>query len=186
MRTITMLSSNKNKVREIGLMAREYGLAIRWVRYSKLEIQDDDPGVIARVAALDAYSRLGIPLIVEDTGFFVSALKGFPGAYAAQAEGSIGWKGVLKLLKGMKNRRAYFKTSVCYACKTGSKSFEGIARGLIPERGRGNDGFGFDPIFMPEGFSKTYAELGREEKSRISHRAIAFRKFAEYFVRTTS
>jgi XTP/dITP diphosphohydrolase len=181
MRRISILSSNRNKVKEIRQMADEYGIELRWTRYSKLEIQGDDPTRIARIAALDAYSKLRIPLIVEDTGFFVSALNGFPGAYASHVEKSIGWKGILRLLGGVKNRRAYFKTSLCYVHKGNPRIFEGISRGTIAGKARGNDGFGFDPIFIPDGFSRTYAQLGHAGKSRISHRAIAFRKFAEYF-----
>ena len=178
---INMLSSNGYKVEEIADIAKEYGIKVNWINYSKVELQADDPSDIARAGGILAHSALNVPLILEDTGFFIKALKGFPGSYAAQALHTIGPEGILTLMKGIEDRSAYFKTAVCYVDRGVVQLFEGTSDGSIAEAVHGGRAFGFDPIFMPDGYDKAFSELSVEEKNRISHRAMAFRKFAEYF-----
>ncbi len=118
--------------------------------------------------------------MVDDTGFFVSALSDFPGSYAAYVLKTIGYQGILKLLEGFKNRSARFMTAVAFNDGATTKSFIGVMHGTISERPAGDSGFGYDPIFIPDGFSKTYAELSLTEKITISHRTRAFRKLLEW------
>ena len=176
-----MLSSNKHKVEEAMEVLGRYGIRLKWRKYEKLEIQSYDTAEIAKVAGLAAYDDIGVPLILEDSGIFINALNGFPGPYAAQVHSYIGHEGVLKLMAGIKDRSAYFKTVVCYAYGKGkARLFEGTVNGTITTRVHGGRGFGYDPIFIPMGHSRTFSELSIEEKNTMSHRSMALRKFAEH------
>jgi len=136
-------------------------------------------GEIARGKAQYAYEHLKTTLMVDDTGFFIDALKGFPGPYAAYVLQSIGNTGILKLMEGIPDRRAWFTTAIAFADEQGIHVFKGTIEGQITSVPRGNAGFGYDPIFDVEG--KTLAEISVDEKSRISHRARALTAFYTWF-----
>ena len=123
--------------------------------------------------ALDCFS--------DDTGLEVDALNNAPGVYSARYAG--GGKSdkdnVLKLLQelqGVRNRKARFRTVISLLLKGESYLFEGIVTGTIAEEPKGTTGFGYDPIFIPDGYENTFAELGDEIKNKISHRAVAIQK----------
>jgi len=145
------------------------------------EYRSDDVGEIARGKAEYAYAQLKTPLIVDDTGFFISALNGFPGPYAAYVLQSIGNTGILKLMDGITDRSARFTTAIAFADERSVCIFKGTIEGEIAAAPRGNAGFGYDPIFDIGG--RTLAEISLEEKSRISHRARALAAFHDWFVR---
>ena len=111
--------------------------------------------------------------MVDDTAFSVMALGGFPGPYAAYVLATIGYKGILKLLDGIPDRKASFETAIACATAEGVEVFRGRLDGLIVAP-RGTGGFGYDPIFEVNG--TTLAELSLAEKNRISHRAQALEK----------
>lgn len=117
---------------------------------------------------------------MDDTGFFIDALKGFPGPYAAYVLSSIGNTGILKIMDGITDRNARFITAIAFADERGVRVFKGTIEGCITSAPRGTGGFGYDPIFETGG--KTLAEIPLEEKSRISHRARALSAFHEWFV----
>ena len=144
------------------------------------EHRSNDVGEVARGKAQFAYRQLKIPLIVDDTGFFIDALNGFPGPYAAYVLDTIGNTGILKLMEGISDRNARFTTGIAYADEGGIEVFTGTLEGKIAFCPRGNNGFGYDPIF--ELGKKTLAELFIEDKSRISHRARALCSFHDWFV----
>ncbi len=170
------LTSNKHKFEEVKPIFERYGIELVMLPYEKVEVQANLE-TVALVAAALAYS-LPKPLLVEDAGLFIKALNGFPGPFSSYVFKTIGWKGILKLMEGVKERDAYFKAVV--ACfNKGIRTFEGVVEGEIATEARGDKGFGFDPIFIPKGFSKTFAEMDILEKSEISHRGKAFRKAAE-------
>ncbi len=124
----------------------------------------------------------GDRIFIEDSGLFVEALRGFPGVYSAYVSKTIGYKGILRLMKGEENRKAYFKSVVCLKLKGEIKIFRGKVEGRIAEKARGRGGFGYDPIFIPEGSDKTFAEAP-EIKNRASHRKRALegmKDFLEY------
>lgn len=150
------------------------------------EHRSDNVGEIARGKAGYAYEQLKTPLIVDDTGFFIDALNGFPGPYAAYVLNTIGNSGVLKLMEGREDRTARFVTAIAFADENGVRVFKGIIEGRVAHAPRGEGGFGYDPIF--ETGEKTLAEIPLEEKSRISHRARALAAFHGWFVQeyTTS
>jgi len=133
---------------------------------------------IAEGCALRAYSILRRPLFVEDSGLFVPALNGFPGAYSAWVLRKLGNEGILRLLEG-KNRDAEFRCAVAFTEGKEVRLFTGIVEGRVSESIRGNGGFGYDPIFIPERGEKTFAEEP-SLKDSLSHRSRALQKFGEF------
>ncbi|MGY5871652.1 MAG: RdgB/HAM1 family non-canonical purine NTP pyrophosphatase [Candidatus Thorarchaeota archaeon] len=178
--SIVLVTQNKHKLAELTPLFEEYGLPFETTKLEKLEIRSDDVEEIAGAAAKHAFMILGKPVVLDDTGFFVSALKDFPGAYAAFALKAIGYQGILKLLDGVEDRSARFVTAVGFYDGTHLKTFVGEMHGTISEHPSGSEGFGYDPIFIPKGFTETYADLTFSEKISISHRSKAFRKFLEW------
>ncbi len=140
-------------------------------------------------AALKAeyiYKNYGLDCFADDTGLEVEALGGAPGVYSARYAGGDGhdseanMRKLLQELDGEHNRKAQFRTVICLIEKGEEHLFEGIVKGSIIEQKRGASGFGYDPVFMPEGYEETFAEMGNAEKNKISHRARAVEKLCEY------
>jgi len=135
------------------------------------------------------HERYGVPCFADDTGLEVEALNGAPGVYSARYAGVEGpqelrakanMNKLLHELAGKTNRRARFRTVIAYIdADNHSHLFEGVVNGVIIEKATGNEGFGYDPIFLPDGYNVTFAQMPLAEKNLISHRARAFRKFAE-------
>lgn len=155
----------------------------------KLEIQSESLEEIALEAlrrALEDLDRGGWHSIVtEDSGLFVEALQGFPGPYSSYVLKKMGLKGILKLLEGVDNRRACYRAAIAYTVGGALRTSTGELCGTIAEEPRGSWGFGYDPIFVPEGYRETLAELGPEIKNIISHRAVALRAAAEEILANT-
>lgn len=179
------MTQNKHKIRELAPLFDEYGLLFETTSLEKFEIRSDDIEIIAVEAAKCAHKILDRPVVVDDTGFFVSALNDFPGSYAAYILKSVGYEGILKLLEGTNDRSARFETAVAFCDGLRVKSFIGVMRGAVSTSPSGVGGFGYDPIFIPDGLTKTYAELDLQEKIAISHRTKAFRAFLEWFTKTS-
>ncbi len=176
---IYFATSNKGKFHEVETLASGYGIVVRQLDVKKVEIQSDSLEEISLYAVRDIYSKVvgkGIDnIVVEDAGLFIDALKGFPGPYSSYVYKTIGINGVLKLLEGVDNRRAFFKAVVAFKSSSlGEKIFKGIVYGEIVKEPRGTYGFGFDPIFKPYGSDKTFAEMTTHEKNKFSHRSKAF------------
>lgn len=169
---------NLGKFREARLLMTEYGVTVERLDVDKVEIQSDKLEEIASYAALDLASKFKVAVIVEDAGLFVCSLRGFPGPYSSYVYKTLGLWGLLKLMDGLEDRRAYFLSAVAYSEPGGFvKVFTGRVDGFITSKPRGCGGFGFDPIFTPvEGDGRTFAEMDTAEKNRFSHRARAFRK----------
>jgi XTP/dITP diphosphohydrolase len=174
-----MVTSNAGKAAEV---AAFFGglLEVDLVALEIPEYRSNDIAEIAREKVRYGYSQLKTPLIVDDTGFFIDALEGFPGPYAAYVLNSIGNAGILKLMEGISDRGARFTTGIAYADERGIEVFTGTLEGKIAICLRGNNGFGYDPIF--EIGEKTLAEYSIEVKSRISHRARALSSFHDWFI----
>lgn len=131
------------------------------------------------------YKKLGCNCFADDTGLMVDALDGAPGVYSARYAGepSNSQRNIEKLLKNLEgetNRKAQFTTIIAVILNDETFFFEGTIRGQIIETQKGDGGFGYDSIFMPDGYDKTFAELPAEVKNSISHRAIAMQKFKEF------
>lgn len=151
------------------------------------ETQDTIEGNAVQKARF-VWEKYGFDCIADDTGLEVEALNGAPGVYSARYAGSacIAENNIQKLLKeldGVENRRARFKTVAALILDGQVYLFEGIINGRILTEKRGSDGFGYDPVFVPDGCAESFAEMSSEKKNKISHRALAFQAFAEFMNR---
>lgn len=185
-RVIFFATSNVHKFYEARAVLASYGLTAGMLKIKGVEIQSDSLQEIAVTSAANAFKYSHLPVIVEDAGLFVDSLKGFPGPYAAYVYKTIENAGLLKLMKGVKNRKATFRSSIAYCDNETSTivCFEGETAGEITTQERMlnfESAFGFDPIFQPKNSSKTFAEMTLQEKNDFSHRAQAVRKFAEWY-----
>jgi XTP/dITP diphosphohydrolase len=125
-------------------------------------------------------SKYNRPIMIDDSGLFVDALGGFPGVYSSYAFKTLGCKGILRLMEGVKQREARFECCIGFLAPEGDPFIaKGVARGSISQEMRGSGGFGYDPIFAHEGHAKTYAEMDIGEKNRLSHRGRAMQKFID-------
>ncbi len=135
------------------------------------------------------FKNYGLNCFADDTGLEVEALDGAPGVYSARyagGEGHDSQANMLKLLRdleGKENRKAQFRTAISLILDGKEYLFEGVIKGEIIKEKRGDSGFGYDPIFKPEGYDKTFAELGNDIKNKISHRALAVQKLCEFLQR---
>ena len=185
-KVIFFATGNIHKFNEARIVLSQHGLAAGMLRLKGMEIQSDNLAEIAASSALQAYKKCHLPVIVEDAGLFVDALKGFPGPYAAYVYKTIGNEGLLKLMKGEKNRKATFRSAIAY-CNSEIDDvfcFEGEAIGELTLQERVTNkksAFGFDPIFQSEGSDKTFAEMEIAEKNCYSHRAKALHQFAQCY-----
>ena len=184
-RTLWFVTQNLHKYEEARRTLDPFGIRIRKLAHPKTEIQSADLDHIARVAAEEAAEKYNRSVVVEDSGLFVKALNGFPGPYSSYVHETIGVEGLLRLMRQKLHREAYFQASLAVASPRGtSREFSGRAYGTISHKSAGKQGFGFDPIFIPKDSRKTFARGGSEFKDRYSHRAIAFRKLALWYIRT--
>jgi XTP/dITP diphosphohydrolase len=174
---VTFASTNRNKFLEAQAILAPFGITVDFANVSLVELQSDSLEEIAREKAASAFERLGRPVIVEDDGLFINALKGFPGQYSSFVFKTVGNEGILKLLEGAADRSAYFRSLIAYNDGTAVSISEGLVEGRIanaPAEG----GWGYDPIFVPSGSGLTFAEL-KEEKNNFSHRRRGLEKFAD-------
>jgi XTP/dITP diphosphohydrolase len=131
------------------------------------------------------HQNYGLDAFADDTGLEIEALNNKPGVYSARYAGEdksnqANMLKVLRELEGIDNRTAQFRTVIALILNGQTHLFEGIIKGTIIKEKRGDAGFGYDPIFVPEGYDQTFAELGNEIKNEISHRAVAVKKLSEF------
>ncbi|MDP1726934.1 MAG: RdgB/HAM1 family non-canonical purine NTP pyrophosphatase [Bacteroidota bacterium] len=187
---VIFASHNKNKTREIASLL--HGLiqvySLEDIGFFE-EIMETGSTLEknALIKAQTIYKHTGMNCFADDTGLMVDALNGQPGVHSARYAGEQKSSAdnlikLLEKLKGKENRKAYFKTIICLILKGKVHYFEGILPGKITQEMSGKEGFGYDPIFIPAGFSKTLAEMTLEEKNAISHRAIAFKAMRNFFI----
>ena len=139
----------------------------------------------ARQKAMYIHEHFGMDCFADDTGLEVEALNGAPGVFSARYAGDghdseANMQKLLQELKGKENRKAQFRTAICLILHGKEHLFEGIVKGEIIEEKRGGAGFGYDPIFVPEGYDLTFAELGNDIKNTISHRFRAVEKLCQF------
>ncbi|WP_135821158.1 XTP/dITP diphosphatase [Halostella litorea] len=172
---IRFVTGNEGKVRE----AREYlDEPVEQVPYDYTEIQGELEE-IALYGARETFAETDgdEPVLVDDTGLFVEALDGFPGAYSSFVEDTLGIERIPDLVADEGNRRAAFRTVMVYYDGETAETFEGNVRGRIVEP-RGEGGFGYDPVFEHDG--ETFAEMDTAAKNAISHRGRALERFADW------
>lgn len=188
---IILASNNQNKLREMREKLRDYEMSVISQKEAGFDIEVEETGrTSAENATLKAekiYELSGKPVIADDSGLEVDSLDGAPGIYSRRfaGENATDSDRIQKILHSMKDvpeekRTARFRCVICYVDENGKKHiFEGIAEGKIAFNPIGNNGFGFDPIFICEK-NRTFAELTEEEKNKISHRGRAIEKFVEF------
>jgi XTP/dITP diphosphohydrolase len=181
---LVLVTQNKHKLKELTPLFNKYEVEFETTSIEKHEIRSENIEEIAQVAAKTAFEALQKPVVVDDTGFFVDALNGFPGSYAGIVLKMIGYDGILRLMTDNEERTSTFKTAVGYFDGQHLESFVGSMSGTVAHDPAGIGGFGYDPIFIPDGFTKTYAELTLEEKVSISHRTKAFEEFLLWYTST--
>jgi len=175
--SLLFASSNKNKYEEAKSILAEFEISLKFFKCSLLEIQADTLEEVAFLKALDAFSRCSKPVIVEDDGLFINSLNGFPGPYSSFVFKTIGNEGILKLIKS--KRTATFQSVIAYCEKRDDiQLFKAEVDGKISQKLTGRK-WGYDPIFIPVGQTKTYAHL---EKNLVSHRYLAMTKFANWYL----
>ncbi len=138
----------------------------------------------ALIKAKYCFEKTGIPSLGDDSGLAVKSLDGRPGIFSARYAGDHDFaKNIEKVLSEMKdveNRKAYFITVLCYYDENGPQYFEGRVHGNILTENKGFKGFGYDPVFVPEGYEMTFAEMNPEDKNKISHRKQALDLFLDF------
>lgn len=176
-------TSNLNKLKEAKNILETDGISIEHFPVDLIEIQDSS---LKEIAMYSIGNLLNIkdPIFVEDTGLFIESLNGFPGPYASYVFKTLGNEGILKLLRGNKDRNAFFESCIAYRDdKEQVTIFKDRCYGKITEQIRGLQ-WGYDPIFSPNSElnlnQKTFSELGDEIKNKISHRSKVLIKLKEF------
>ena len=177
MTELTFLSTNAGKAREVREVLRPYGVRVRWRRRELPEPQAETLLEVVE-AKLDAARGLRGTILVEDSGLFIPALSGFPGVYSAHFLRIWGFDPIFELLRH-RTRRAVFRTVAGVRHGSRRAAFVGEVWGRIANRPAGTNGFGYDPIFIPRGWNRTFGEVPPEAKNAVSHRARALRKVGE-------
>ena len=191
MKKLVFATNNAHKLEEIRAIL---GDRIEVLSLKDIHCDTDIPETADTLegnAALKAeyiYRNYGMDCFADDTGLEVEALGGAPGVYSARYAGSghdseANMKKLLAELNGVTDRKARFRTAICLIEGGEKHLFEGIVKGEIIENKRGNSGFGYDPVFVPEGYAETFAEMGNDEKNKISHRARAVQQLCAYLNR---
>jgi XTP/dITP diphosphohydrolase len=198
---ILLATTNEGKVRELRQLLKDLDIEILSLKDmdKKLEVEEDKETFLENaIKKATSYAKFyELPVISEDSGLEVDALNGLPGIYSARFfEIELG-KEVLKeipenlskdeknnlkllrLLENQTNRKARYKTALVFYNFDYGIWTEGVCEGQIAYKPEGNQGFGYDPIFIPEGYNKTMAQLAPEEKNKISHRGKAVNKLVE-------
>ena len=189
MKKLVFATNNAHKLDEIRAIL---GSKIEILSLNDIDCHADIPETADTLegnAALKAqyiYKNFGLDCFADDTGLEVEALNGAPGIYSARYAGGEGhdseanMKKLLAEMEGKENRKARFRTAICLIEDGKEHLFEGIVNGEIIQERRGGSGFGYDPVFVPEGYTETFAEMGNDEKNKISHRARAVAKLCDY------
>lgn len=164
------VTTSDEKTRELSQIL---GFELEKINVDLIEPQGISVEEVSKVKAEEAFTKAGKPALVEDTGLEIDALGGLPGALIKWFMKSMGTAGILDLLSHKENRKARAITSLSYHDGYTVKTFTGIVDGTISMVERGENGFGWDKIFIPDGYSKTFAEMSPEEKNLISQRAKA-------------
>ncbi|MDP3398104.1 MAG: RdgB/HAM1 family non-canonical purine NTP pyrophosphatase [Bacteroidales bacterium] len=185
---IIFATSNRHKLSEAKGIIETEVLLITPADLGITESIPEDAPTLEENALFKArylWEKTGRNVFADDTGLEVEALNGAPGVMSAryaseECDAGKNMQKLLKELKGISNRKARFRTVVALILNGETHLFEGIVKGTILEDLSGTGGFGYDPLFLPDGYTKTLAEISYEEKNLISHRGIAMRKLSEF------
>ena len=185
---LVFATNNKHKLQEVRDIL---GNRVEVLSLNDINCHDDIPETAdtlqgnALIKARHIYEKYGLDCFADDTGLEVEALGGEPGVYSARYAGEeccseANMQKLLHNLTGKDNRNAQFRTVIALIIKGEERLFNGIVKGTITEEKMGDSGFGYDPIFVPEGFSESFAQMGNEMKNSISHRYRATEQLNDY------
>ncbi len=175
----SFVSSNKKKWEEV---CKILNYKINWVKVSIPEIQGLDLKKIIKEKIKYAYNLKKIPLVVEDVSLILEGFGNFPGPLIKWFLKGAGREGIIKCCYGLKNFNAIALCGIGVYDGKKFNYFEGKIEGKISKKPKGDNGFGWDPLFIPKGYKKTFAEMEAEEKNKISHRKIAWEKFKNFLL----
>ena len=186
---LVFANNNKHKLDEVRKITSRHPVEI--VSLADIDCFDEIPETAdtlegnALQKVLYIREKFGMDCFADDTGLEVEALNNAPGVYSARYAGpghdsEANMKKLLHEMEGMENRKARFRTVIALVWNGKTYTFDGIVNGTITTTKRGENGFGYDPIFIPEGYEQTFAELGNDIKNQISHRAKAVEKLDEF------
>lgn len=184
MKNLIFATNNKHKLEEITPLIQNQFRVISLAEIGCTKEIEESADTLEGNACLKAryiFEKYGFACFADDTGLEIDSLDGRPGVYSARYAGEphnfeANIYKVLKELEGNKNRKARFRTVIILIVNGNEFQFEGAIEGRILEKRRGSKGFGYDPIFIPDGYNQTFAEMPLSEKNKISHRAIAVEK----------
>ena len=185
---LVFVSGNNNKVKEI---RKKLPLIYQLKGLKDLNFTEDIPETSntfegnAKQKASYIHSKFNVNCFADDSGLEVDYLNGAPGVYSARFAGEEKDDAknnslLLEKLNGISNRKARFKTVICLILEGKEYFYEGFVEGVITDNYKGDGGFGYDPIFIPNGYDRTFAEMTLEEKNQLSHRAIAVQKMIDF------
>ncbi len=181
-------TSNKNKVLEIKkVLPKEFNIkSLDDIGFCE-EVPENENTIEGNAIfkANYIYKKYNLNVFADDTGLEVDSLNGKPGVHSARYAGisknsTDNINKLLKKLKNKKNRKARFKTIIALILNSKIHTFEGVVEGIITKKPKGENGFGYDPVFIPSGYTKTFGELSLEEKNSISHRSLAMNKLIDF------
>ncbi len=188
MKTLVFATNNAHKLEEVrAILGNDFQIA----SLKEIGCHDEIPETAdtlegnAMQKAQYIKDKFGMDCFADDTGLEVEALNNAPGVFSARYAGpghdsEANMKKLLHEMEGKENRKARFRTVITLLLDGKEYTFEGIVKGNIIEEKRGDSGFGYDPIFVPEGYDLTFAELGNDIKNKISHRAEAVKKLSAF------
>jgi non-canonical purine NTP pyrophosphatase (RdgB/HAM1 family) len=178
---IYVITGNKNKFAEFKEIMQDRD--VRQLDIDIPEIQEADPRQVVRAKLIEGLRRKRSHIAVEDTSFHLSCMNGMPGPLVKWFLKSIGPEGIYQIARGFGNYSAEARCTIGYASsKRDTHFFEGRVKGsVVPPRGK--NGFGWDVIFVPKGYDRTFGEMSSEEKNRISHRRLAADKLSAFLVK---
>lgn len=185
---VLFASQNVNKVKEISKLLPEHIeiIGLKDIGFTE-DIPETAPTLEGNAVMKAKYlaDKLDYPIFADDTGLEIEALNGEPGVYSARYAGEDknaekNMDLVLNNLKGITNRNAKFRTVISLEINGENHCFEGKVEGQICQERSGADGFGYDPIFKPNGYNQTFAEMSMEDKNKISHRGLAVSKLIKF------
>lgn len=185
---IVFATHNEHKLREVAEVLKDRYQVIGLTELGCTEDIEETADTLqgnAHIKSMYVYEKYGYDCFSDDTGLEVDALNGAPGVYSARYGGGdhdseANIKKLLHNMEGVENRLARFKTVISLIEKGEERLFEGVVEGDILVTPIGDKGFGYDPVFVPKGYDKSFAELGDEVKNKISHRALAVNKLVDY------
>ncbi|SDW77829.1 XTP/dITP diphosphohydrolase [Lutibacter oricola] len=189
---LVFATNNKNKLKEVQAMLTNFEI----VSLADINCFDDIPETAdtlegnAILKANYITKKFGLNCFADDTGLEVEALNNAPGVYSARYSGEhhnaeANMSKLLKELKTKNDRKAQFRTAIALNIQEKQFIFEGVCKGEILTKKQGNEGFGYDPIFKPNGFDKSFAEMEMKEKGSISHRGKAIEQLVNFLNKTT-